>query len=89
MDIAIIGGLTKQLIKIHFNNSAREIIYSVPLKSIQNQFINLLQRLVNKTLFQLNPIDQKKHKRNTKGITIYTNKDLTKILNKALKKKQD
>ena len=34
MDIAIIRGLTKQLIKIHFNNSAKEIIYSVPLKSI-------------------------------------------------------
>jgi hypothetical protein len=33
MDIAIIKGLTKQLIKIHFNNSARETIYSVPLKS--------------------------------------------------------
>jgi hypothetical protein len=34
MDIAIIGGLTKQLIEIYFNNSARETIYSVPLKSI-------------------------------------------------------
>jgi hypothetical protein len=34
MDIATIGGLTKQLIKIYFNNSAKETIYSVPLKSI-------------------------------------------------------
>jgi hypothetical protein len=34
MDIATIGGLTKQLIKIHFNNSARETIYSIPFKSI-------------------------------------------------------
>jgi hypothetical protein len=34
MDIVIIKGLTKQLIKIYFNNSARETIYSVPLKSI-------------------------------------------------------
>jgi hypothetical protein len=34
MDIAIIRGLTKQLIEIYFNNSAREIIYSIPFKSI-------------------------------------------------------
>jgi hypothetical protein len=34
MDITIIGGLTKQLIKIHFNNNTKETIYSVPLKSI-------------------------------------------------------
>jgi hypothetical protein len=34
MDIAIIRGLTKQLIKIYFNNSARETIYNIPLKSI-------------------------------------------------------
>jgi hypothetical protein len=34
MDIIIIRGLTKQLIKIYFNNNTKEIIYSVSFKSI-------------------------------------------------------
>jgi hypothetical protein len=34
MDIIIIGGSTKQSIKIYFDNNTREIIYSIPLESI-------------------------------------------------------
>jgi hypothetical protein len=87
MNIVTIGRSTEQSIEIHFDDGAGETIHSVPLESTWNQFIDLLQRSADETLFWSNPMDWKKHRRNTGGTAMCTDEELTKMLDKALEKK--